>query len=63
MINMVNKLNIDPSQINEYMMVDLDEEVKKDQVIAENKGLFGFFKSQVKSPIDGKIINISKVTG
>ena len=24
---------------------------------------FGFFKSQVKSPIDGKIINISKVTG
>lgn len=63
MINMVNKLNVDPSQINEFMMVEIDEEVKKDQVIAENKGLFGFFKSQVKSPIDGKIINISKVTG
>lgn len=63
MLNMVNKLNIDPSQINECMKVSLNDRVLQGQVIAENKGLFGWFKSEVKSPIDGQIINISDVTG
>ena len=63
MINMVNKLNIDPNQVLDCMIVDINENVKKDQIIAQNKGLFGMFKTEVKSPIDGKIINISKVTG
>jgi len=45
------------------MIVDVNENVTKDQIIAQNKGLFGMFKTEVKSPIDGKIINISKVTG
>ena len=63
MINIVNKLNIDPNQVLDCMIVDVNENVKKDQIIAQNKGLFGMFKTEVKSPIDGKIINISKVTG
>ena len=63
MLNMVNNLNIDPHQINECMKVNLNDKVLKGQVIAENKGLFGWFKSEVKSPIDGQIINISDVTG
>ena len=63
MINMVNKLNIDPTQVLDCMIADVNENVKKDQIIAQNKGLFGMFKTEVKSPIDGKIINISKVTG
>ena len=63
MINMVNKLNIEPSQVLDYMMVKIDDSVSKDQVIARNKGIFGFFSTEVKSPIDGKIVNISKVTG
>ena len=63
MLNMVNKLNIDPSQINECMNVNLNDKVVQGQVIAESKGLFGWFKSEVKSPIDGQIINISDVTG
>ena len=37
----------------------IDENVKKGQVIARSKGLFGFFKSEVKSPLDGTIGNIS----
>ena len=63
MINMVNKLNIDSKQVLDCMVVDVNEDVKKGQMIAQNKGLFGMFKTQVNSPIDGKIINISKVTG
>ena len=63
MLNMVNKLNIDASQISDYMLVNLNENIKKDQIIAKNQGFFGMFKSEVKSPIDGKISSISNVTG
>ena len=63
MINMVNKLNIDPKQVLDCMLVEVNETVEKDQIIAQNKGLFGMFKTEIKSPIDGKIINISTVTG
>ena len=63
MINMTNKLNVNPLQVLDCMLVKVDENVKKNQIIARNKGLFGLFKTEVKSPIDGKIINISKITG
>ena len=63
MINMVNKLNIDPKQVLDCMLVDINEYVKKGQIIAQNKGLFGLFKTEVSAPIDGQIINVSKVTG
>ena len=63
MVNMVNKLNIDPKQVLDCMLVDINEHVKKGQLIAKNKGLFGLFKTEVTSPIDGQIINVSKVTG
>ena len=63
MLNMVNKLNIDPKQVEDCMLVDINEHIKKGQIIAQNKGLFGLFKTEVTSPIDGQVINISKVTG
>ena len=63
MINIANELNVDANQVPDTMLVKIDEEVNKNQVIAKSAGLFGFFKSEVKSPIDGKIINISDVTG
>jgi hypothetical protein len=37
--------------------------VKKGEMIAQTEGVFGFFKSDVKSPIDGTIESISGVTG
>tara|TARA_A100001015_G_scaffold310531_1_gene412123 strand:- start:281 stop:1387 length:1107 start_codon:yes stop_codon:yes gene_type:complete len=63
MINIANELNIDADQIKESMLCTIDEPVSKGQVIARSKGLFGFFKSEVKSPLDGNIGNISDVTG
>ena len=35
--------------------------VKKGEVVARSKGLFGFFRSEVKSPMDGILINISDI--
>jgi len=63
MINVSNELNIDPNQLIDCMLCKVDQEVKKGEVIGRSKGLFGFFRSEVKSPMDGILINISDITG
>ena len=63
MMNAANQLNIEPENIKDYMLLDIDQSVKRGDVIAENKGLFGLFKTSLKSPIDGTVANISDVTG
>tara|TARA_Y100000588_G_scaffold379265_1_gene461138 strand:- start:1411 stop:2532 length:1122 start_codon:yes stop_codon:yes gene_type:complete len=63
MINIANKLNIDPDYVPKVMKVSLEQSVKSGEVIAESKGMFGMFKSEVTSPIDGYISQISDITG
>ena len=63
MLNISKQLNIEPENIPECMLVKLDDSISKGQVIAESKGLFGLFKNQLKSPIDGILVNISEITG
>lgn len=63
MLNIANELNIDANQILDCMFVKEEDYVSRDQMIAQNKGIFGLFKSEVKAPIDGQIMNISKITG
>jgi len=62
-LNIAGLLGILPDEIEEAMLKKAGEEVKKDEIIAQSKGLFGLFKSSVKSPIDGVIENVSKITG
>ena len=63
MVNVSKQLNIEPENIKDSMLTKIDDKVEKNQIIAENKGLFGLFKTQVKSPINGFIANVSDVTG
>ena len=63
MVNASKQLYIEPENVLETMLICLDEKVEKNQIIAENKGIFGLFKTQLKSPIDGFLANISDVTG
>lgn len=56
-------LEVDPRSIKRYMLKGVGEEVKKNEVIALHKYLFGLLKSVCKSPIDGMIEDISNVTG
>ena len=63
MVNVANQLNVEPENIPECMLVELDESISKGQIIAESKGIFGLFKSQLKSPIDGTLANVSEITG
>ena len=63
MLNVANKLNIEPENVPECMLAELDESIYKGQIIAERKGIFGMIKSQLKSPIDGTLANVSEITG
>ena len=63
LVNVANLLSVPPEEVAEYMLKSVGEAVTKDEVIATTKGLFGLFKSQALSPIDGTIEAVSDVTG
>ena len=63
LLNVANLLSVPPEEVAEYMLKSVGEAVSKDEIIATTKGLFGLFKSQALSPIDGTIEAISDVTG
>ncbi|HPK41050.1 MAG TPA: hypothetical protein PKZ69_05445 [Candidatus Cloacimonadota bacterium] len=64
-INLANKLGVTANLVIEYLKVQPGQIIKKGDILAENKGLFGLglFKSRVVSPIDGEVESISQHTG
>ena len=63
LVNVANLLSVPPEEITEYMLKSIGETVSEGEIIATTKGLFGLFKSQARSPIDGTIEAVSDVTG
>ena len=63
LLNVANLLSVPPNEVAEYMLKPVGESVSKGEIIATTKGLFGLFKSQARSPIDGTIEAVSDVTG
>ncbi|MDE0325094.1 MAG: hypothetical protein OXN27_14360 [Candidatus Poribacteria bacterium] len=63
LLNVANLLSVPPEEVAEYMLKSVSEAVSEDEIIATTKGLFGLFKSQARSPIDGTIEAVSDVTG
>lgn len=63
--NLANKLGVTPTQLNAYIKIQPGQQITKNTILAENKGLFGLgiFKSEVRSPVDGEVESISSVTG
>ena len=62
-VNVAGLLGVLPAEIDDVMLRKPGESCTKDEVCAESKGFFGLFKSQVRSPIDGEIESVSKITG
>ena len=63
MVNVANLLNVDAQDVPEFMLIDTGKNVSEGDLLAETKGLFGLFKSEVKSPVDGVVESVSNVTG
>ncbi len=62
-LNVAGLLGILPAEIDDVMLKQTGDTCQKDDVIAESKGFFGLFKSQVKSPIECQCESVSKITG
>lgn len=62
-LNVAGLLGCLPDEIEDAMLKTIKDKIVKDEVIAQSRGLFGLFKSRVKSPINGEIESISKITG
>ena len=63
MVKVANRLNVAPGDIHDVLSVNEGDFVEKGDLIAETQGIFGFFKTSLRSPISGKIESISDVTG
>ena len=62
-VNVVNLLGITPSEIEQYMLKRQGDGVERDEVIAETRPWIKWFKSVARSPVEGTVETVSKITG
>lgn len=62
-LNLANQLSIAPDEIKEYLVKKEGEPIQKDEILAENKPLIKWFKTEIRSPITGTVESVSTVTG
>lgn len=62
-INLANQLSVAPSEIKDYLVKKEGDVVEKEEILAENKPLIKWFKTEVRSPVAGTIESVSSVTG
>ncbi|MDR3710366.1 MAG: hypothetical protein P4L33_18875 [Capsulimonadaceae bacterium] len=62
-VKVAAQLGVEPDELAAALKVGVGDEVAKDQILAETKSFFGFFKSEAKSPVSGTVETISNATG
>lgn len=62
-LNLANQLGVAPDEIKDYLVKKEGDRVQKDEVLAENKPLIKWFKTEILSPITGTVESLSTVTG
>jgi hypothetical protein len=62
-VNLANQLSVAPDEIKDYLVKKEGDLVQKDEILAENKPLIKWFKTEIRSPITGTIESVSTVTG
>ena len=62
-VNVVNRLSINPAQIERFMLKAPGDAVSEGEPIAENKPFIKWFKTTVTSPVTGTVETVSNVTG
>ncbi|MEK6671072.1 MAG: hypothetical protein AABY48_04460 [Nitrospirota bacterium] len=62
-LNLANQLGVAPDEIHEYLIKKAGDPVQKDEILAENKPLIKWLKTEVRSPVTGVVESFSTVTG
>ncbi len=62
-LNLANQLGVAPDEIKDYLIKKAGDSVSKDEILAENKPLIKWFKTEIRSPVGGTVESFSTVTG
>ena len=62
-VNLAARLSLDPQKVTEALVKPVGSAVRKGEVIARGKSLFGLVQNAIESPGDGTIESASQVTG
>lgn len=62
-LNLANQLSVAPDEIHDYLIKKVGDSVQKDEILAKNKPLMKWFKTEILSPITGVVESVSPVTG
>ena len=62
-VNVASRLALDPARVPDSLIVPVGSAVKKGDVIAEGKSMFGLMRQKAVAPCDGTIESVSPVTG
>ena len=62
-IKLAEKMGVEPSEVRSALRVSVGDNVREGDLLAQTKGLFGWFKSEFRSPITGTIEMLSEQTG
>ena len=54
-VNLANQLSVAPGEIKDYLVKKEGDVVQKDEILAENKPLIKWFKTEIRSPVTGRI--------
>ena len=58
-INLTNQLSIAPDEIKDYLVKKEGDLIQKDEILAENKPLIKWFKTEIRSPVTGTIVQVN----
>jgi len=62
-LNLANQLSVSPGEIKDYLIKKQGDAIEKDEILAGNKPLIKWFKTEIRSPVAGTIESVSSVTG
>jgi hypothetical protein len=56
-------LHVEPQELGSHLLKQVGDPVEKGDLIAETKGMWGLFKTEVRAPISGTLEDVSAVSG
>jgi hypothetical protein len=62
-VNVANKMSLPPEDVPQVMKKKEGDGVEANEIIAQQKAIFGLFTSKCSSPVKGKIESVSGITG
>ncbi|HET6423438.1 MAG TPA: hypothetical protein VFG20_07125 [Planctomycetaceae bacterium] len=62
-VNIAKLLGVPAGELTKHLLIKAGDVINVGQIVAQSKGLFGLFSSEVKAPVAGTVESVSTVTG